>query len=241
VFVQEFNGTNRYNALQLQGSKRFSKELTLNITYTYSKLRERVGYLNPSDTELEDRVSTDDRPNRFTFATVYLLPLGRERHFGREMNRWLDAVIGGWQVNGTYEWQQGQPIVLGTPLFYSGDVTTLESHSGQNDGQGGKYGIDRPAFDTTGLIRLNSSSLRTVPTTLDNLRHQPFTSVNLSLSKNFNLGEGRRIQIRGEALNAFNHPYFIDLSADPNNAAFAKYTTQRNLPRDVQLAIKFTF
>jgi hypothetical protein len=241
VWVQEFNGTNRYNALQLQVSKRFSKELTLNSTYTYSKLRERVSYLNPSDPELEDRVSTDDRPNRFTFATVYLLPIGRERRFGRDMNRWVDAVVGGWQLNGTYEWQQGQPILLSTPMFYSGDVTQLQSHSGENDGQGGKYGIDRPAFDTTGLVRLNSSSLRTVPTTLDNLRHQPFTSVNLSLSKNFNLGEGRRIQIRGEALNAFNHPYFIDLSPDPNNAAFAKYTTQRNIPRDVQLGIKFTF
>ena len=241
VWVQEFNGTNRYNALQLQGVKRFSKELTLNVTYTYSKLRERISYLNPSDTELEDRVSTDDRPNRFTFATVYLLPLGRERKFGRDMNRVVDAFIGGWQINGTYEWQEGQPIGLTTPLFYLGDVTQLESHAGENDGQGGKYGIDRPAFDTAGLLRLNSFSLRNVPSTLDNLRHQPFQSVNLSVSKNFSLCEGRRIQIRGEALNAFNHPYFIDLSADPNNAAYARYTTQRNIPRDIQLGIKFTF
>jgi hypothetical protein len=241
VWVQEFNGTNRYNALQLQGVKRFSKELTLNVTYTYSKLRERISYLNPSDPELEDRVSTDDRPNRFTFATVYLLPIGRERKFGRDMNRIVDAFIGGWQLNGTYEWQEGQPIGLTTPLYYLGDVTQLESHAGENDGQGGKYGIDRPAFDTTGLLRLNSFSLRNVPSTLDNLRHQPFQSVNLSVSKNFSLGEGRRIQIRGEALNAFNHPYFIDLSADPNNAAYARYTTQRNIPRDIQLGIKFTF
>jgi hypothetical protein len=241
VFVQEYDGTNRYNALQLQGSKRLSRELTLNVTYTYSKLRERIGYLNPSDPELEDRVSTDDRPNRFTFATVYLLPIGRDRHFGRDMNRWVDAVVGGWQLNGTYEWQQGQPILLNTPLFFKGDVTQLESHAGENDGQGGKYGIDRPAFDTAGLTRLNSFSLRNVPTTLDNLRHQPFQSVNLSLSKNFSLGEGKKLQIRGEALNAFNHPYFIDLSSDPSNAGFARYTTQRNLPRDVQLAVKFTF
>jgi hypothetical protein len=241
VWVQEYNGTNRYNALQLQVNKRFAKDLTLNATYTYSKLRERISYLNPSDTELEDRVSTDDRPNRFTFATVYYLPIGRERKFGRDMNRVVDAIIGGWQINGTYEWQEGQPILLGTPLFFKGDVTQLESHAGENDGQGGKFGIDRPAFDTAGLTRLSSFSLRNVPSTLDNLRHQPFQSVNFSLSKNFNLGEGRKLQFRAEALNAFNHPYFIDLSADPNNAAYAKYTTQRNLPRDIQLAVKFTF
>lgn len=241
VWVQEYKGTNRYNALQLQGIKRFARDLSLNVTYTYSKLRERISYLNPSDTELEERPSTDDRPNRFTLAVVYQLPFGRNQRFGRTMNRAVDVVLGGWQINGTYEWQQGQPILLSTPLFYAGDVTTLESHAGENDGQGGKYGIDRPAFDTAGLLRLNSFSLRSVPTTLDNLRHQPFQSVNLSLTKNFSLGETRRIQVRAEALNAFNHPYFIDLSADPNNASYAKYTTQRNLPRDVQLAIKFTF
>jgi hypothetical protein len=241
VWVQEYNGTNRYNALQLQASKRFAKDLTLNLTYTRSRLREKLSYLNPSDTELEDRVGTDDRPDRFTFAAVYQLPLGRGRMIGKDMNRLLDYVVGGWQLNGTYEWQSGHPILFSTALFYAGDVTQLQSHAGQNDGQGGKYGIDRPAFDTTGLIRLNSFSIRNVPTTLDNLRHQPFQSVNLSLTKNFALGEGKRLQIRAEALNAFNHPYFIDLSSDPNNASFARYTTQRNLPRDIQVAAKFTF
>ena len=241
VWVQEYNGTNRYNSLQLQASKRFARDLTLNLTYTHSRLREKLGYLNPSDTELEDRVGTDDRPDRFTLASVWQLPLGRGRRFGREMNRFVDAVVGGWQINGTYEWQSGHPILFSTPLFYAGDVTQLKSHAGENDGQGGKFGIDRPAFDTTGLIRLNSFSLRNVPTTLDNLRHQPFQSVNLSLTKNFNFGERMRLQVRGEALNAFNHPYFIDLSSDPNNASFARYTTQRNLPRDIQLGIKFTF
>jgi hypothetical protein len=83
VYVQEYNGTNRYNALQLQASKRFAKELTLNATYTYSGLRERLTYLNPSDPNLEDRIGTDDRPNRYTFAAVYQLPLGKGRDSGK--------------------------------------------------------------------------------------------------------------------------------------------------------------
>ncbi len=250
VFVEEYNGSNRYNALQLQANKRFAQDLTLNFTYTFSKLREKVSYLNPSDTELEDRVGTDDRPHRFTVATVYRLPIGRGRMLGGEMNRFLDAVIGGWQVNGTYEWQKGQPILLSQAFYYAGDITQVESRAGQRNGAGEKFGI-RPltvfvgpngaAFDSTNILRLSSSSLRTVPTTLDNIRHMPFTSVNLSLTKNFQLGEGKRLQFRAEALNAFNHPYFIDLSADPTNASFGLYTTQRNLPRDIQLGVKFTF
>lgn len=242
VWVQQYNGSNRYNALQLQANKRFDRDLTLNLTYTYSKLKEELSYLNPSDTELEDRVGTDDRPHRFTLAAVYQLPVGRGRLIGREMNRFVDAIIGGWQLNGTYEWQKGQPILLSQPLFYAGDVTGVESFAGQRNGAGEKYGIGPlRAFDTAGFFRPTTSSLRTVPTTLDNLRHMPFQSVNLSVSKNFQVGEGKRLQLRAEALNAFNHPYFIDINVDPANASFGLYNTQRNLPRDIQLGAKFTF
>ena len=100
VFIQQYNGTNRYNALQLQANKRFSQGLTLTSTYTFSNLREKVNYLNPSDTQLEDRISTLDRPHRFTFSGVYELPIGRGRLIGDQMNGVLDAIVGGWQVNG---------------------------------------------------------------------------------------------------------------------------------------------
>ena len=50
LWIQEYNGSNRYNSLQLQINKRFATDVTLNATYTYSNLREKVGYLNPSDT-----------------------------------------------------------------------------------------------------------------------------------------------------------------------------------------------
>ena len=248
VYVQEYNGSNRYNSLQLQATKRFSSDLSFNATYTYSKLREKLNYLNPSDIDLEDRIGTDDRPNRFTIATVYRLPIGRGRALGKDLNKVLDAFIGGWQLNGTYEWQQGQPILLSQAFFYAGDINAVESLAGKGTGDGRKYGIDLPVFVTpdgsafnSGILRLTSSSLRTIPTTLDNLRHMPFQSVQLSLTKNFKMGEGRNLQIRGEALNALNRPYFIDLSADPTNASFGLYSTQRNTPRDIQIGAKFTF
>ena len=68
LWIQEYNGSNRYTSLQLQINKRFATDLTLTSTYTYSNLREKMGYLNPTDTILEDRISQFDRPHRFTFA-----------------------------------------------------------------------------------------------------------------------------------------------------------------------------
>ena len=62
--------------------------------------------------------------------------------------------------------------------FEVGRSVEIESRAGQVTGDGRKYGIDLPVFVTPNgaafnsqILRLSSSSLRTVPTTLDNLRH----------------------------------------------------------------------
>lgn len=247
LWVQEYNGSNRYTSLQFQINKRFATGVTMNATYTYSNLREQTGYLNPSDTVLEDRISEFDRPHRFTFAGVYELPIGRGRKLGNNMNRVLDAFIGGWQVNGTYEWQSGEPFLLTNNLFFPGDLSTITSRLGDGDGQGGKFGIDRSAIDAPGLVTLTQFGIRNVPTALDSLRNQPYSVANLSLTKNFKIGETRRFQVRAESLNAFNHPYFgagmglnPGTAAAPNNA-FGLVTTQRNNPRDIQFGAKFIF
>jgi hypothetical protein len=242
VWVQQYNGTNRYNSLQFQAQKRFSTSFTFTGTYTWTRLRERVNYLNPSDTELENRISPDERPHRYTLAGVYQLPVGRGRKFGGDMSRALDAFIGGWQLNGTYEWQAGEPFLfVDDQLYFAGDVTQLKSRVGQKDDQGRTYGVDISAFDP-GLLVLSDFGLRNVPTTLDGLRNQAFLNVNLSVSKNFNIKEGKRLQFRAEWLNAFNSPYFgAGIQLDPSNNAFGRVTAQRNNPRDIQLGLKFIF
>ena len=105
----------------------------------------------------------------------------------------------------------------------------------------------RSAIDAPGLVTLTAFGIRNVPTTLGNLRNQPYSVANLGLTKNFKWGEGRRIQLRAEALNAFNHPYFgAGMGLNPGtaaapNAAFGLVTTQRNNPRDIQFGAKFVF
>jgi hypothetical protein len=241
LWAQQYNGTNRYNSLQFQAQKRFSQGLSFTGTYTWTRLREKINYLNPSDTELENRISPDERPHRYTIAAVYPSPVGRGRNFGGDMSRALDAFIGGWNLNGTYEWQKGEPFLLNNPLYFAGDVTQLKSRVGQKDEQGRTYGIDISAFDP-GLVRLSAFGYRNVPSTLDNLRNQSFLNVNLSISKDFNVTEGKRLQFRAEWLNAFNSPYFgSGINLDPNNQAFGFVTTQRNNPRDIQLGLKFIF
>lgn len=252
LWIQEYTGSNRYNALQLQVSERLSKNFTMSASYTRSHLTEKADYLNPTDTTLESRVSPDDRPDRFTASVVYLLPFGNDQRIGRHTNKLVNAFLGGWQVNGTYEWQSGEPFLLSPTQvwFYAGDVKQLKSFTGQSNAQGQKYGIDISAFQIplvngVGIVRLNNfnTGLRNVPTTLDGLRNQPFLNVNLSISKNFKFTENTKLQLRAEAINAFNHPYFGNgIGLDPSNSGtFGLVTTQRNNPRDIQLGVKFVF
>jgi hypothetical protein len=49
------------------------------------------------------------------------------------------------------------------------------------------------------------------------------------------------LQIRGEALNAFNHPQFGAPNMDQFSTAFGQITATANYPRQVQAVFRLTF
>ena len=258
VAVTEYDGTSNYQALQLQAVKRFTAGLSLNASYTYSREREQNRYLNPQDTELTDSIAVNDRPHRFTFSGIYELPFGRNRLIGKEWNRAIDAIFGGWQIQAVYERQSGEPLQFGN-VFYNGDPTQLVSRLGEKDEQGRRFGIDIPAFDISGFFiggvqatanvpgyannftSSSSNTVRAFPFTTDGLRNQRFLKFDVGISKNFRIREKMKVQIRVEAINLPNSPYFSGLNLDPTNAAFGLANTQRQPPRDIQIGGRFTF
>jgi hypothetical protein len=95
--------------------------------------------------------------------------------------------------------------------------------------------------------------LRYFPLTLGNLRNQRFLNFNAGLSKNFRIKEGVKFQVRLEAINALNSPYFNVVSLNPANTPnlttagannlgrFGFTNGQRQPPRDFQLGGRITF
>jgi hypothetical protein len=254
LIVTEYNGSNDYRALQLQATKRLSRGFSFNTAYTFSREYEKTRRLNPQDEQTSRMLSTFDRPHRFTFSGVYEIPFGRNRAYFSNWNKVADAIFGGWQLNAVYEWQSGEPLVLQNN-YYNGDVTQLVNRLGQKDDQGRRYGIDIPAFDTSGFLLSGAvpgygnnytvssqNTLRSLPYTLDNFRNQPFQKVDLGLTKNFNIREGMKLQVRVEAINALNWVYLGNgLQLSPTSTSFGFVSGQRNLPRDIQLGARFTF
>jgi hypothetical protein len=259
VAVTEYNGYSTYKALQLQLTKRYTQGLSLNASYTYSREREALTRLNPQDAELTEQVAANDRPHRLTFSFIYELPIGRNRWIGSNWNKWVDGVIGGWQVQANYERQSGEPLLLGN-VYFEGDPSTLENKLGQKDSQGRRYGVDIPAFDITkfypgGIVNTGaaaiglgniytitgSNTLRYFPLALDNFRNQRFLNFNIGLSKNFRINESMKFQLRVEAINALNNPYFNAVNLTPTSSTFGFTNGQRQPPRDIQIGGKFTF
>jgi hypothetical protein len=260
--ITDYNGTSNYQSYSLQFVKRFTEGLSLNGSYTFSRERITAQYLNPQDTEMSEMISPFERPHRFTFSSIYELPFGKGRRFGSNWNGVVDGILGGWQVQGVYEWQSGEPLLLPN-VYYSGDITQLESMVGKKNELGQTYGIDIPAWDITGFYvggvvananapgfgnnfqtnTGNNNVLRTIPFTMDSFRNQRFLKFDMGVSKNFKIREGMKFQIRIEAINALNSTYFgtgIGL-APSSSTAFGKVTSQRNPPRDIQIGGRFTF
>ncbi|HKX84711.1 MAG TPA: TonB-dependent receptor, partial [Pyrinomonadaceae bacterium] len=268
--TSEYNGSSEYQSVQIQFMKRFTKGLSLNGSYSFSREHEKTRYLNPQDEELSEMVSPTERPHRFTFSGIYELPLGKGRQFGNDWHPVVDGILGGWQMQAVYEWQSGEPLMFGN-VFYAGDPSQLKNLLGKKDSEGRRYGIDIPGWDVTGFRVLDNrptlpngqtnpnfnqmvlpafgnnfqanatNTLRYFPLTMGQFRNQRFLKFDVGLSKNFRIREGMKLQVRVEAINLLNSPYFNAPNLDPGNASFGKTTGQRQPPRDIQIGGRFTF
>jgi hypothetical protein len=264
VAVEEYNGSDSYNALQVSVQKLFSGGSSILATYTWSKTEDRLNYLNPSDTELEHRLSPDDRPHRATLAGILKLPFGKGRTWGSNWGGVLDAILGGWQVTAAYQYQMGQPVLWytsfssGIPIWNNyyfnpnckpSDLKTDFSNKGGQIG-----GFDRPAWDTScfylpdaqgniadSRIALGEANLRTLPTTMDGARYPDLHLLDFGISKTFKLPYEVDLQIRLEAINALNYTVWWNPDTNPRNATFGYFREQRNNPRDWQIGAKFSF
>ncbi len=265
--IEQYVGSDRYNALTLQLDKRFRNGNSFTMQYTHSSLHDKMNYLNPADGILEDRVSPNDRPNRFSVGGSVGLPFGREGKWGQEWGSVTDAVLGGWQVSGTYQYQSGFPLTFTNNIYWDsscGDPASLTSHIGEKV-SGGIAGLDVPGWDTSCFYfhdaavqtngvddpvkqradpRINlNNNVRYFPSTLPDVRSDNLHLMDLGLYKNFALPHQMKLQLRFEAINALNYTVLWSPGVDPRatNGLFGIINTDRNSPRDIQIGLRLTF
>jgi len=247
-----------YHAFELRAQKRLSNGLDFLFTYTNQKsiddssvggggLTWLGGSLSnvlqdPNNRRADRSLSQFDISQILQFSYVYQLPVGRGKRFGGNMNSVVNAIVGGWQTNGIWRFDTGQPVILGlnggTSIPTWGpqrpDLTgTLKRASGLN--------LDQYFANPGVAIAPPAYAIGNAPKVLPNLRLPGTRTAAMSLFKEFSLTalrEGSRLQFRAEAYNVFNHPQFGGLNATVGSGDFGKLSSQVNSPRQLQLALK---
>ena len=262
--VYRSRGSGSYHSLQATARKRFSNGLLFDFNYTLAKSidlassRESDGVtnsqiINPWNTSQMKAVSDYDVRHVVTAFFVYELPFGKGKRMFDTSNSLLNAVVGGWQLNGIYRQTSGLPIGVGNGGFwptnwnisgYATQLTPLTAGTVKNAKVkgGGAYMFADPtaAFNSFGLTLPGQSGSR------NTLRGDGVFNIDGSLSKVFNMpwSENHKLQFRAEVFNLTNSVRF-DVSTMSLNvgaqSTFGKYRDTLGSPRVVQFGARYYF
>ena len=231
-----------YHGGSFSVQKRFSKRLGFNADYTWSRTIDLIendlftSFLNPRrpfdmiDISQNKGLSGLNHSHKFAISWMYQLPrLSADNAFIRQ-------AVDGWEVNGTFLAETGQPLTVISRRDLNGDYDTAGDTGIENPFGTGLTGTDvkfvcwngvSPSIATSadgcggdsgvvGYTPIDPSAryIRGGTGAQTNIGRNSYDSPgintwNLSLFKNFAVrGEGRYIQLRMELWNAFNHPNF---------------------------------
>jgi len=201
---------------------------------------------------------------------TYALPVGRGKQFGKDMNSALNAVVGNWEIGAIMTAHSGNSLTLNA----FGGWGNFAADQSNTNGIGPSTLSERP--DCNGPVHILNKRVPAVagntitggtpayiqyidpsnisnpaPSTfgtcsVGNVTGPNYFDADLSLHKNFLITEGKSLQFRFEALNAFNHPVWTFSggpaggSFDPGSAIFGQITGSQSA-RSVQLGLKFIY
>lgn len=260
-------GESTYHALQINLQKRFSDGLSATASYVRSRLMDTSGVGNGAAfldaTPVQDvynykggeySLSTLDVPHRFVASFSYELPFGRKKRFGKDLNPFLNAVFGGFQVTGVATAQTGTPIqitsngILGLTGSGVGNAVRRPNRVGVNPidntrlRENARDGISVFAPVGTTFVEAPAFTFGNAARTYDDVRRDSYKNFDFSVIKNFGFSEDKqKVQLRAEFLNLFNYVVFGTPGANVNSSNFGIITSQGNRPRIIQLVGRFTF
>jgi hypothetical protein len=247
ITYQKTIGRSGYNAMEmtLRHSGRSGEFMA---AYTYGKSIDNSSSLseevNPVDPNLSSAISAFDVKQNFVVS--YNLPLPFD--LLTENHRMLTE---GWSLSGITRFSTGMPVTL----FNNDDTSLLGSMpNGINnngvdtpDYTGGNLRLNRNprngrnAFDTTQITMPEVGKMGTAPRRF--FYGPGMENFDMALERKISVGESRSILMRVESFNAFNHAQFFGpeaVSGNPDSANFGKIVNA-NAPRQLQLAVKFSF
>jgi Carboxypeptidase regulatory-like domain/TonB dependent receptor len=219
-----------YNGLQLTAQEQLMHGLTFRFNYTWSKcLTNNQGYYGrygnaaPAQTtadvafqsyvynvRLDYGLCDADVTHVFNGYVNYDLPFGHGRTLGRNVNKAVNAVLGDWRYDAIVTAHGGLPISMiqfgndPTGAYFQPRPDCLEPSRATpyKNFVGGGY----IWFDPLTMAIPGPGKLGTCP--ISSERGPGLKQIDMSLSKRFSITESKFVELRFDAINAFNTPIF---------------------------------
>jgi hypothetical protein len=223
----------RYDSLETQLQRRVGP-FTFVLAYTFSKSMEanhRLNDWNFAEAPIHE-LAPQDKPQTLAIAGSWEMPVGWGRKWGNDVPRLVGAFLNGWSADWVFTYSSGYPVAQPNAQF---TCASYDAPGGQKAAHW--FNNDPKCYQSYPLY-----TLRTNPDVFPNIRTPTAPQLNISIEKNFWIGEKYLLQFRGEAYNATNTPIFPGPDTNYKDARFGELPLQQsNFPRYVQIAAKFIF
>jgi hypothetical protein len=248
-----------YHSIQISWIRQ-SGRWNYQTNYTFGKSLGITGTANALNIDDNYGPTSLDRRHIFNAAYSYEFP-----NFAKGGGKFVKGAVNGWQLSGITQYSTGQNLTQnGNQSFnlqssdYKADFTSTYITGTNSIALHPLVTCDpRKGLGPNQYINGSCFAAPTVghngPTVLPEVFGPAFFDSDLSLFKNFQMSEAKRIQFRFSAYNFLNHPLnsFIDSGADNmtlrlgadgknTNKNFGT-TTDKYGHRTIQLAVKFYF
>lgn len=236
-----------YDAMQVKLAKRFSRGLQIMANYTWGKSMDEQSALgtNYKYQDVHNRAadwsrSFYDIKHLFKIGYVYDMPFGRGRTFGGNWSRAIDAVLGGWAVEGIAQIQSGQPVYIRTGVDQANVGGTYERPDVVRNPNlpVGQRTVDR-WFDTLAFVLPKPYTFGNSGANI--VEADGRQVLDLSIAKKFPITEKQAITFRGEFFNFPNHVNFALPGATLTAPASFGTITAATSARQIQFALRYTF
>jgi hypothetical protein len=243
-----------YNGLQTSVRKRFSNRYSWDVNYTVGKSEATQGgdlsayyiaaFENNQDfwdPEYDRGPSSNDIRHRFNGAFIYELP---GVNGGQGV---LNGIVGGWQISGIVQARSGNALLVTQPSGISRSRPDVVS------GQDLIVGDWKNSCSATGCNYLNTAGFVRVPvSTTTNATLRPGTyihdmargpgelNVHTTFAKSFEIGAGRRLQVRADIFNVLNRANYNNPQTAITNVNFGRITGAAG-SRTLQFGARLTF
>ncbi|MCI0352423.1 MAG: TonB-dependent receptor [Acidobacteriales bacterium] len=239
-----------YNALQASLKMRTLHGLTGQFNFVWSRAFDtgsanRGGDFltfmqNPYDPDFGYAPANFDVPLNFNFSVLYDVPkLG-------------GPIFNGWQIASLFRASQGRPFTV----FQRGDPSNqgLRSTWGNYDGSPIEYDYDNPdQFFNTSAFSENTIAGTVGNAGRNRLRQPPLVQWDMSVFKEFKIGEQYAVRFSWEVFNVLNHTNFAFDTGNVRSGGFGTFFATPDVgigfnpilgtgaPRNMQFGLRFTF